>query len=98
MTNREKLIKIIHSIFDVNVDIDRASLGIANCAYLECQARPYAASCSTCKYNGFWKQEYDDSEEEDMLIVLETMKHILGLSETEKKALDYAIKYIKGEE
>ena len=97
MTNREKLIQFMKNTFEVKVDVDKAGLCIANCAYLKCPSRPYAASCSKCEYNGFWKQEYDASKEDDVVMVLGMMRHILGLSQTEKEALDYAINYIQGD-
>ena len=97
MTNREKLIQFMKGVFNVEVDVDKAGLCIANCAYLKCPSRPYVASCSKCEYNGFWKQEYDDSEEENMLIVLKVMVNALGLSRTEKEAIRYAINYIQGD-
>lgn len=81
MTNKEKLIEIIQTVFDIQVDAETLASDFFHCHYI----LPICTSdksCSECKYHDFWEKEYVENQSNTEIISL-----YKGMSESMQKAV-----------
>lgn len=93
MTNGEKFKDLIKKFFNVELSV-YGNNTLIGCKFIKCPMPAYCERCSECEYKGFWEQEYDDSQEIQLITELELMKFATGLCRTEKEIIDGAINYI----
>ena len=93
MTNFEKLKSIFPQVFGIKMS--KYGDVIHGCKYIECPQKEYREECSKCPYKTFWEDEYDNSEEEDLVERLYLLRTINGLSREEFKTLTDAIIFIE---